>query len=798
MLLKRLNSLKLKLLIILAPGATLALMLAFSYTFVQAEKQFTSDLEAKKNNLKNYADIIAGPLWNFNTERVEKIANTMMLDPDLLLVEVLDEGGNIRLHKQSDYQGEGRSIELAFPIVYSNAHITQQAGTLKLQLGETSLNTEKDRFLNTAIISLLLIYLAMLFSVWLIFTYLLDSPIKKLMDAITNYHSAHKFNRIEHSSTDELGRITAAFNEMHERLESHHSQLEQSKVHLQNLYHSTPSLLFSFDKSGHIRDASNYFLEQMGYQREEVIGFNLCDLLFEPENKASILDTLQQLWTELHLTDQPLQIINGAGEKMEVLMDATLSANDAYPGALAVISDVTSLNQARKKLEHQANTDFLSGIANRYHFQKYLEQLITERQNSKTPFALMFIDLDHFKSVNDTFGHNTGDELICQATQRIQSILRPDDKIARLGGDEFAVIIHDISDDNEAENIATRIIATTQQSFYLQQSDIYISASIGIALYPGDNEQPTGLLQSADLAMYRAKDEGRSCFAFYTPQHNEVIQKRMRIENLLRHAIKNDALVLHYQPIIDLHSKKIVGMEALLRLQDGDELIPPDQFIPIAEESGLIISIGEWCLRQSCEQLVEWHQQLDPELYISINVSTRQFQSKTFMAVISQMLEDYHLTADKVLIEITESLLLHDNQHNMNVFKRLNHLGFRIAIDDFGTGYSALSYLMKFPINVLKIDRSFVHQIAADDDGQENSLIKAIIQMSQGMNLKVIAEGVETPGQLALLQNLSNDICVQGYLFAKPVCASEFTRNFTHISGSSECRSVNKICEETD
>jgi len=795
MLLKRLNSLKLKLLIILASGATLALILAFTYTIAKAEEQFISDLEAKKNNLKNYADIIAGPLWNFDAEQVDKITNTMMLDPDLLQVEVLDEGDNILLHKQSDYLGDSSSIKLAFPIVYSNAHITQQAGFLKIQLGETSLNAEKDRFLNTAIISLLLIYLAMLISVWLIFTYLLDSPIKKLMNAITNYHGAQQFRRIEHTSTDELGQITEAFNEMQERLESHNSQLQQSKEHLQNLYHSTPSLLFSFDQLGRIRNASNYFLEQMGYQRSEVIGFNLCDLLFEPEHKATILDTLQQLWSELQLTEKPLKIINGAGEKMEVLMDATLSANDAYPGALAVITDVTNLNQARKTLEHQANTDFLSGIANRYHFQTYLEQLISERQNSKIPFALMLIDLDHFKSVNDTFGHNTGDELICQATQRIQSILRPDDKIARLGGDEFAVIIHDIGADYEAEHIAERIIATTQQSFYLQQSDIYISASVGIALYPSDNEQPTGLLQSADLAMYRAKDDGRSCYAFYTPQHNEIIQQRMRIENLLRHAIKNDALELHYQPIINLNNKKVVGMEALLRLRDGDELIPPDQFIPIAEESGLIISIGEWCMRQSCRQLAEWHKQLDPELYVSINVSTRQFQSKTFMAVISQILKDYQLTADKILIEITESLLLHDNQHNMNVFKRLNHLGFRIAIDDFGTGYSALSYLMKFPINILKIDRSFIRQIT--DDGQENSLIKAIIQMSQSMNLKVIAEGVETHGQLALLQNLSNDICVQGYLFAKPACASQFTLNFTHISNSSGLRTVNKVCLET-
>lgn len=780
MLLKRLNSLKLKLLAILAPGATLALIVAFTYTTFKAEEQFSADLEAKKSNLKNYADIIAEPLWNFNSKRVAKIASTMMLDPDLLQVEILDEGNNQILNKRSEYQAKSTSIQLEFPIIYTNVHITQQAGTLKILLGDTSLNAEKERFLSTAIVSLLLIYLAILVSIWLIFTHLLDSPIKKLMNAIQSYHGTRQFIRVKHTSDDELGQITEAFNDMQLRLELHHSQLQQSKEHLQNLYHSTPSLLFSFDKSGRIRDASNYFLQQMGYQRNEVIGTNLCNLLSEPENITTFQNVLERLWTELQLTEQPLEIINGTGERMEVLMDATLSANEAYPGALAVITDVTSLNLAKEKLEHQANTDFLSGIANRHHFQHYLEQLIVDRQESKMPFALMFIDLDHFKSVNDIFGHNTGDKLICQATERIQKILRPSDKIARLGGDEFAIIIHDISNNSEAAHIAERVIATTQQSFYLQESDIYISASVGIALYPSDNEQPTGLLQSADLAMYRAKDEGRSCYAFYTPQHNEIIQERLRIENLLRHAIKNDALEVHYQPIINLRSNKITGMEALLRLRDGDQLIPPDRFISIAEETGLIISIGEWCLRESCKQLAKWHQHLDPNLYISINVSTRQFQSKAFMEVIETTLRDNQLDADKLLIEITESLLLHDNQHNLEVFQQLNRQGCRIAIDDFGTGYSALSYLMKFPIDVLKIDRSFIGQSTVD--GKENSLIKAIIQMSQGMNLKVIAEGVETSAQSELLQSFSNDICAQGYLFSRPVNDTEFAKIFMQLS----------------
>lgn len=778
MLLNRLNSIKLKLLAVLLPATALALGLAFLVTVERAENQFQENLQTKQNNLRNYTAIIAEPLWNYDYSSVEKILTSMMTDQDLIAIEIQDESGTTVL-SQGNSAGHAHTIDLQFPIIYRNNHIVQRAGFLIIRLTDNSLNAQKTRARNIALGTLLMIFIIMAGGTWLTFNRLLDKPIRQLVAAIKNFHAGQSNNRIAHSSNDELGTIAGAFNEMQRRIESHHDQLQQSQARLQQLYHATPALLLSFDQSGIIRDASNHFLEQLQLNRQQVLEKPLTNLLADPAQRAETEQALHSLWQEGDLIDYPLVIRDARGQSIEVLLNATLSALDSYPGALAVITDVTGLNQAHRALEHQANTDYLSGIANRYHFQNYLNTLIGTHTANPTTFALLFIDLDHFKSVNDTYGHTTGDELLCMATRRIESILRPQDKIARLGGDEFAVILNEIDNATVAEEIAQRIINTTEQNFTLAKGDIYISASVGIALYPADSTTPVGLLKCADLAMYRAKDKGRSCFAFFTPQHNALVQEQLRIETLLRHAIRDQSLELHYQPIIDLHAGQVRGVEALLRLREDDQLIPPDHFIPVAESTGLIVEIGQWCIEESCRMLAQLHRETDSDLYMSINVSTRQFQSKQFIPTLSQALVDNGIPANKVLIEITESLLLHDNQHNQDIFNKLCSLGCRIAIDDFGTGFSALSYLMNFPIDVLKIDRAFVQQ--STEGRKEAGLLKAIVQMSQSMEMIVIAEGVETQTQARQLQALSQQIYVQGYLYARPVHSDLLADTITEL-----------------
>ena len=319
MLLKRLNSLKLKLLAVLLPSATLALGLAFAITIFQAEEQFQKSLSAKKNSLSNYTDIIAAPLWNFDYPRVNKILTSMMLDPDLVHIEVLDESGT-RVLEQGNPEKSGNSISLQFPIIYSNAHISQQAGSLNILLAENTLQTQKASVKNSAIITLLLIFIVMAVGTWATFHRLLDRPIGKLIAAINNYHAGENSGRIEHQSNDELGMIASAFNEMQQRIELHHNQLQKSQEHLQTLYHSTPSLLFSFDQEGTIRDASDYFLKQLSYKRSQVIGKSITDLLADRTDIAMVESALQQLWLQENLTEFPLNILCGSGKQIEVLM----------------------------------------------------------------------------------------------------------------------------------------------------------------------------------------------------------------------------------------------------------------------------------------------------------------------------------------------------------------------------------------------------------------------------------------------------------------------------------------------
>lgn len=778
-MLSRLPSLKLKLLLILIPCAVVALTLTFGLMLYNAEQQFNQKLEQKKRALSNYSDLLADPLWNFKTKQVEGILETMMLDPDIIRIRVSDEGDNLLVEKVASEKALSQVVsgEYSFPIKYSNAHIEQKVGEIWITLGYQSLENDNAQFILSGIFSMLLIIATLSGGIWLIFSRLMDAPLKALIAAIQHSKESDAFIQVNLSTNDELGVISTAFNEMQASLENHHNKTLVAKERLQLLYHSTPSLLFSFNRKGVIQDTSDYFLEQLGFQRGEVIGCELSGLL-DMENKEQVIDkALAKLWEEQILTEFPLCLTNGRGQRVEVMMDATLTARESFPGALAVMTDITSLNQARRKLEHQANTDHLSGIANRYHFQAYLEQLTNDRRQSQKPFALLFIDLDHFKAINDTYGHQAGDQLLRQVTARIQSVLRPEDLIARLGGDEFAVILSDLDSGVFAEHIAERIIKQLEVTFPLGESNAFISASIGISVYPEDCKTPTELLQYADLAMYRAKDEGRSRLATFSSEHSRLIQKQLKIEKLLRRAVEDDLLKIHYQPIMSLSRRKVVGVEALLRLSDDEgKLISPVDFIPVAEETGRIIEIGEWCIRQGCEQLAVWQNQFDSELYLSVNVSTRQFQTHSFYTSLESAINGAGIKSDKLMIEITESLLLHDNHNNLNMFEKLRSLGCQIAIDDFGTGYSALSYLMRFPLNVLKIDRSFISPGA--DDQLIHGLVGAIIQMGQSMDLKVIAEGVESREQLEMIKQLSDEVAIQGCFFSKPLPAQELTLQF--------------------
>jgi diguanylate cyclase (GGDEF)-like protein/PAS domain S-box-containing protein len=433
---------------------------------------------------------------------------------------------------------------------------------------------------------------------------------------------------------------------------------------------------------------------------------------------------------------------------------------------IAIFSDITEHKQNVEQLKRLAHYDILTGVPNRYLFTKRLKSLIQTSRKYHQQFALLFLDLDRFKNINDTLGHHIGDLLLQKAAQRLKGILRKQDTIARIGGDEFVIILPNLKHIREAIHIAERIIESLKASFWLNGQEVYISTSIGISFYPYDGEDIETLVRNADRAMYEAKKSGRNHFELY---HNELHindKETLLLENALRKAIDCNELQLHYQPQMDTQTKQICGVEALLRWKHPKMgFVSPGKFIPIAEESGLIVPISDWVLRQACEDLKKLH--LDyPHLKMSINISSIYFQQADFMKKLQSVIEAANIHSRLLELELTESTIMPNAEQSIERLVKLKLLGLKIAIDDFGTGFSSLSYLHRFPIDILKIDQSFIKHVSSYQD--DASIVTAIIKMAHDLRLQVIAEGVETNKQFKFLQKQGCDY-VQGYYVSKPL-----------------------------
>lgn len=430
----------------------------------------------------------------------------------------------------------------------------------------------------------------------------------------------------------------------------------------------------------------------------------------------------------------------------------------------------------RKNVEQHlsdlAHYDKLTGLANRDLFHERLRLALARAQRSQRLVGLMFLDLDRFKEINDSLGHLAGDQLLIEVSKRLKRCTRETDTIARLGGDEFTVIVENIQSDEEAAAIAEKILLAMQVPFILEGQEVFVTTSIGLTVFPTDAKDDLGLLKNADTAMYRAKEAGRNKYQYYSIEMNESSHMRLKLESELRKALTRNEFSLMYQPKIDMLTGSIVGAEALLRWENKEfGFVPPNEFIPIAEDTGLIIPIGEWVLRNACQQIRTWLHQGLPEVRIAVNLSPRQFRQGNLAATIGDILDQENLTPHALPLEITESLLMADVEESKRALNDLKAMGLEIYLDDFGTGYSSLSYLKKFPIDGLKIDRSFVMDIPHDQE--DMVLAEAIVAMSHALRLNVVAEGIETPEQMAFLKELGCEEA-QGYLFSKPLNADEF------------------------
>ena len=440
----------------------------------------------------------------------------------------------------------------------------------------------------------------------------------------------------------------------------------------------------------------------------------------------------------------------------------------------SMVQTFARLESEKNELYLIARTDSLSGLANRNSLEEYLQKLIAASAREKKQFAFLFLDIDHFKSINDSLGHNVGDELLQNVASVIQKVVRPNDIVARIGGDEFVIVLQDYSSYLELSAIIERIQKQLKSPWLIQTHPIQITSSVGIALYPADGTDIVTLMKHSDIAMYQAKKQGRDQYQFFTQELNTNIQHLIELDKEMKRALEHSEYELYYQPKIDLHSGEIVGAEALIRWISPEKgMIAPDHFIPLAEENGFIVKLGEWVIDEALNQHLLW-KKMGLDIIISINVSTKQLVESSFVNNFIEKLETKHIDPAKIDIEITEYMFIEANKESDSILTTLSNYGISISLDDFGTGYSSLSYLKKFPIDYLKIDKTFLDDYSSEDGA---AFIKTIVKMGQVLNIKVVAEGVEEKAQVDFLQTIGCDQC-QGYYYSKPLKVTDFEKMY--------------------
>jgi len=549
----------------------------------------------------------------------------------------------------------------------------------------------------------------------------------------------------------------------------HDAQLSK----LSSVMEQTADIVIVTDTAGKIEYVNPSFEKITGYTYTEAVN-NTPHLLASGKHKPEFY---KHLWDTITTGNSYSNIfINRRKDGSLFYEEKTITPIKDYAGKITHFvstgKDISERIQVQERLQHMAHHDALTDLPNRNLFLDRLQQSLTRARWHNRLVAVMFLDLDRFKNINDTLGHTVGDQLLLQLSERLGNSVRDGDTIGRFGGDEFAILLDDIDSDNHISSLAEKLLATLTKPFKINKQELFVTASIGISIFPNDGEDSDTLLRNADVAMYRAKDLGKNNYQFYSDDLSARIFERMTLETHLRHALERNEFILYYQPQIDTRTQKIMGVEALLRWQHPEfGLVTPNNIVPLMEETGLIEKVGRWVLETACRQSRTWHDAGWSYLHLSVNISSRQFNDPDFISSVHEIITSTGINPEFLELELTESMLMRNASATINALNSLNALGVRFAIDDFGTGYSSLSYLRRFPIDTIKIDRSFIHDVT--DNPDDAAIASAIIVMAQSLSLNVIAEGVENQQQLEFLSSRDCHY-LQGNLFSRPLPAEEF------------------------
>jgi diguanylate cyclase (GGDEF)-like protein/PAS domain S-box-containing protein len=606
----------------------------------------------------------------------------------------------------------------------------------------------------------------------------LTAPLRQLTQFVTEITGTHDLSKqLKLHSRDEIGILATDFNDMTARLASGSQAQREAEARLRATINNALDAVVQMNSEGIVTGWNDQAINIFGWAREEAVGRLLHETIIPPQYREDHLRGMQR-----YLLTGAAPVLNSRIEMVSLHRDGhefpvelaitTIEVEGQYEFS-AFIRDITSKKESEELIWKQANFDNVTNLPNRHMFHDRLEQEIKKAHRAGLQMALLFIDLDRFKEINDTLGHDMGDSLLMETSRRIGCCVRESDTVARLGGDEFTVILSEVDDTKIVERVAQSILRVLAEPFQLGDEVVYISASIGITLYPNDATSVENLLKNADQAMYVAKNQGRNQCSYFTAALQEAAQERRRLTQDLRGALAANQFIIYFQPIVDLATGRIHKAEALIRWRHPERgLVDPMDFILLAEETGLIHEIGDWVFKESTRWAKRWRDQFAHDFQVSLNVSPVQFLAEELSCEAwSAYLRGIDLAGQNIVIEITEGLLLRAANGVTDKLLKFRDAGIQVAIDDFGTGYSSLSYLKKFDIDYLKIDKSFVDNL--ETDSNDMVLSEAIIVMAHKLELKVIAEGVESEAQHKLLRNAGCDYA-QGYLFSRPLPPEEF------------------------
>ncbi len=786
-----------KLLIIVITGILIAFGMMGMFRLYQAKISITEEItRSGQERALLIAESLSNLMVAYDYSNIESLAERIVKMQDVQQINILNRSGKNMVSRTSkDFDRNNNYLVFTAPIYFASDKIGSVELAVSLQRSEKS---SSETFRNIIIILILVAFFvgSLIYATMSIF---IVTPLSRLSKAADQLALGDFTAVLPPETRDELGQLVRAFTFMRESRKKTEQELNSLNASLETVVMA---------RIGELRDSEAYIqavlenvnegiivVEEAGsiisfnVAAEKIFGYNSQEISHQKFNLLISADHLQTTGPYHKFSQEESREGAQYGVTREVI--GLRKDFSAFPLELKTTQlhiqnkllfittarDITDRKDAEQRINYMASHDALTTLPNRALLQDRIEQTLVHNQRHRLKAAVLFIDLDKFKIINDTLGHDIGDGLLQAAAARLVAGVRGEDTVARQGGDEFIILLSHINRPEDAGIIAQKLQSALVEPFLIKGKELHIGASIGIAIYPDDGENMEILMKNSDIAMYHAKESGRGNYQYFSSKLNEQAAEKQELNNDLRHAIERNELFLAYQPVVDMLSGNITGMEVLLRWKHPElGLVSPVKFIPLAEESGLILSIGDWVLKTACVQLQTWLKQGYEVPRLAINLSAKQFRLKTLAADIDNVLKMTGTDPRFIGIEITESMLVQNIEEMVVTLLNLSNMGLEISIDDFGTGYSSLSYLKRFPINKLKIDKSFIDDIATHPD--DAAIVKAIIAMAHGLSMKVVTEGVETQAQLDFLREHGCEQ-YQGYIFSKPLPASEIITKLT-------------------